>query len=246
VAGALGADFNGDPLGAADRTHRVGRYQPVAGYAFPILFTAQPGRAEFHSAAAAAATSVDGPFILTAPTNHFFREPTERLLRERRSAFLPLADALRFRSDGTFEADEIGDRELAHFRAEVLPGDQAGRTYFATPAGCQWADLTVRFIDGETVAVRVGGAAGTFNFTQLGMVDGRSGRPTKQWELLRAFARSRGHLTWRSPGADTKNQKRREMLAKDLKAFFRLPGEPIAPIRRPSGWATTFRLDPDD
>lgn len=245
VAGALGADFDGEPVGGANRTFWVGRYRPVAGYVFPIAFAAQPGRVEFHAAAAAVASSVAGPFIFAAPTNHFFREPTERLLRERRSVFLPLADALRWRSDGTFEVDEIGDRELAAFRAEVLPADQVCRAYFATPTGCDWGDVSVRFIDGETVAVKVGGAAGTFNFTQMGMTDARSGRPTKQWELLRTFARGRGRLTWQSPGADRKNQKRREILAKDLKAFFRLPGEPIRPTRRPSGWATAFQIVPD-
>lgn len=244
VADALGAEFDGGPVGDAERTYRVGRYQPVAGYAFPIVFTAQVARADFHAAASAAAASVTGPFVLTSPTNHFYREPTERLMRERRSAFLPLADALRY-SDGTFELDEIGDRGLAGFRAEVLPTNHVGRAYFPTPTGCRWADLSVRFIDGETVAVAVGGVAGNFNFTQMGMVDGRSGRPTKQWELLRTFARGRGRLTWQSSGARRQNQKRREMLAKDLKAFFRLPGEPIVPIRHPSGWTTVFRIEPD-
>jgi hypothetical protein len=246
VARALGADLDGDPVGGAVRTYRVGRYEPVTRYSFPIIFTAQPTQTGFHATAAAATASVTGPFIFTAPTNHFYREPTERLLRERRSAFLPLADALKYKGHGTYEVDEIGDRELASFRAEVLPADQVCRTYFATPTGCRWADLSVRFVDGETVAVNVGGLAGTFNFTQMGMVDGRSGRPTKQWELLRTFARERGRLTWRSSGADRKNQKRREMLAKDLKAFFRLPGEPIMPIHHPSGWATVFRIVPGD
>jgi hypothetical protein len=245
VAHALGAEFDGGPVGGAGRTYWVGRYQQVAGYAFPIVFTAQAARADFHAAACAAAASAAGPFVFTSPTNHFYREPTERLLRERRAAFLPLADALRYR-DGTFELDEIGDRELASFRADVLPADHVCPTYFATPTGCGWSDLAVRFVDGETVTVNVGGLAGTFNFTQMGMVDSRSGRPTKQWELLRGFAQARGRMTWQSPGAHRKNQKRREMLARDLKAFFRLPGEPIMPIRQPAGWATAFRIDPDD
>ena len=52
-------------------------------------------------------------------------------------------------------------------------------------------------------------------------------RPTKVWQLLRAFANEGGLMTWRSRDACRRNQKRRELPAADLKAFFRIDGEPI-------------------
>jgi hypothetical protein len=77
----------------------------------------------------------------------------------------------------------------------------------------------------------------------MGMSDRRNCKPTKQWELLRSFARGHGVLIVDRKTARDLNQKRREILAKDLKAFFRIPGEPIEPIKK--GWKTVFSLEPD-
>jgi len=35
-----------------------------------------------------------------------------------------------------------------------------------------------------------------FTYAQMGMVCGKSGSPNKQWELLMAFAESRGQIDW--------------------------------------------------
>jgi hypothetical protein len=77
------------------------------------------------------------------------------------------------------------------------------------------------------------------------MADRRNKRPTKQWDLLRAFAKGYGTLTWGSRDADPRNQKRRELLARDLKAFFRIDGEPIVATDDGKGWRTTFALASD-
>ena len=117
--------------------------------------------------------------------------------------------------------------------------------FFPTPAGATWADLSIRFVDGHSVAVRIGAAGGTYHYTQMGMADGRNARPTKQWELLQALARNRGVLTWKSPDAGRKNKKRRELLARHLKAFFRIDGEPIVATDDGKGWQTIFRIEAD-
>jgi hypothetical protein len=82
---------------------------------------------------------------------------------------------------------------------------------------------------------------------QLGRVlaAGRNARPTKQWDLLQVFARSHGVLTWKSSDAGRKNKKRRELLARDLKAFFRIAGEPIVATDDGKGWQTIFALSAD-
>ncbi len=46
---------------------------------------------------------------------------------------------------------------------------------------------SLRFKDGHTVFVKVGNAAGTYNYTQMGMADERNGNPTKQWQLLESL-----------------------------------------------------------
>jgi len=118
--------------------------------------------------------------------------------------------------------------------------------FFPTPAGATWADLSIRFADGHSVTVRVGAAGGKYHHARMGMADGRNTRPTKQWELLQALARNHGVLTWKSPDAGHKNKQRRELFARDLKAFFRIDGEPIVATDDGKGWRTIFALSADD
>jgi hypothetical protein len=91
----------------------------------------------------------------------------------------------------------------------------------------------------------VSGAGGTYHYAQMGMADGRNARPTKQRELLQALARNHGVLTWKSPDTSRKNKKRWELLARTLKAFFRIDGEPIVATDDGKGWRTIFALASD-
>ncbi len=116
---------------------------------------------------------------------------------------------------------------------------------FPTPAGVSWADISMRFVDGHTVSVRVRDVCGRFNYTQMGMVDRRNSNPTKQWELLRDFAAHHGVLDWSNPGADRRNQKRREILATNLREFFHIDGDPIELTEDGKGWRVLFLLHPE-
>ena len=113
---------------------------------------------------------------------------------------------------------------------------------FPTPAGATWEQVEMRFKDGHTVAVKVLGEQGVFNYAQMGMANRTNAEPTVQWDLLKRFAESKGEMTWRSPGADRKNQKRRENLAKDFRAFFRIDGDPITLTEDGRGWRVRFEL----
>lgn len=119
------------------------------------------------------------------------------------------------------------------------------KTAFPTPNGAKWTDLSIKSIDGETVAIKLGDQARRYVYSEMGMIDGRTKKPTKQWELLQLFARHHGILTWQSSGADRKNQKRREILSENLKAFFGIEGEPIVLTDDKKGWRTTFSIDTD-
>ena len=117
--------------------------------------------------------------------------------------------------------------------------------FFPTPAGLSWGDVVIRFVDRHSVSVAAGEVTRTLHYAQMGMADGRNARPTKQWELLQALVRNRGVLTWKSPDAGRKNKKRRELLARHLKAFFRIDGEPIVATEDGKGWQTIFRIEAD-
>jgi hypothetical protein len=103
--------------------------------------------------------------------------------------------------------------------------------------------VRIRLLDGHTASVVVGEARGVFNYAQMGMGNRKNAAPSVQWELLRIFAARGGVLTWQSPQADRKNQKRRELLARALKEFFRIDRDPFATCG--DGWQALFQIETD-
>jgi len=95
-------------------------------------------------------------------------------------------------------------------------------TFFPTPAGDRWSELRLHFLDGHTLRATIGSVTQVLNYTDLGMNDRRNSRLTARWELLRTFAQEGGVLTGDSPAACRQNQKRRQRLTRDLRAFFRI------------------------
>jgi len=227
-------------------TYQIGQYRPAAGFAFPAFLSIQLDHAHFARVVQGLVSFHGGSFLLLAPTERHCDPLTKQLLERQKCCLLPLRDAVASSSEA-FQATPEGMMQLMNFRACVLPSDGKanGVVFFPTPADVRWCDLQIRFIDGHTVSIKIGAAAGLFHYVQMGMADGRSARPTKQWELLRAFARNYGILTWKSPDADRRNQKRREYLARDLKAFFRIDGDPIELTSDGKGWRTVFAVEPD-
>jgi hypothetical protein len=104
----------------------------------------------------------------------------------------------------------------------------------------------MRFSDTEKISVNIGDQRQVLTYSQLGLVDSRSGKPSEQWELLLSFARVRGTMTWLSPDACRKNRKRRELLHKTLQQFFDVEGEPIELTDDGKGWQCVFRLKSED
>ena len=135
------------------------------------------------------------------------------------------------------------------FRRSQLPVEQtiptAPHSVFPTPAGCNWSAVKIRFLDGDTVTISAGEASGRYLYSQMGFAKGSNKRVNLQWELLRSLAAGYGVMTWNSPGASRKNQKRRERLSATLIQFFGIPEDPIQLLPDRSGWKTHFVLDPD-
>ena len=98
------------------------------------------------------------------------------------------------------------------------------------------------FRDGHTLTARIGNTAMKVSFQEMGMEDGRSKEPNRQWRLLRAFAEERGIMDWSSRHAHPRNQKQKELLASRLSAFFGIDGEPILTMDRGKRWETVFTI----
>lgn len=233
-----------DVAGLPNGVIAVGRYEPLAGYSFPVFLAIPRDERYLTTTLGELTLLVNGAFVLVAPTARRLSTPAERVVRDRKLAFLALCEAAEITAQGLV-VTEAGRRVLERFRQLHVPQAVTGSAFFPTPATAAWSTLRIRFVDGHTVSVAVGDVTGVFHYSQLGMADKRNAKPTKQWELLRSLARAYGVLTWRSRDADPKNQKRRELLAKDLKAFFRIVGEPIVLTDDGRGWRTSFALEPE-
>lgn len=247
IATALDFEFGGAAVDGAPFTSRIATYRPFAGFCFPVYLALPLESADLLRAVQVISSHSDQPFVLIAPTARRLRPPCEALLKARKACFLALDESIMADSSNQWAATPEARQQLGAFRDAVVPQvtKQDGAVFFPTPPNVSWTDLRIKFIDGETVSIKAGAAAGTFAYSQLGMADRRHARPTKQWELLRSFAQGYGTLTWESPAADRRNQKRRERLAQDLKKFFRIDGEPILPTDDAKGWRTVFQLQPD-
>jgi hypothetical protein len=115
---------------------------------------------------------------------------------------------------------------------------------FPTPPGTKWEDVTIKFTDGHTVSIRIGTERGVYTYAELGMSSRKNRMPTVQWKLLQIFAAHHGTLTWKHPEADPKLQKRSEILAKTLRAFFGIGDAPIR-VTAGRGLSTRFRIMPE-
>ena len=127
---------------------------------------------------------------------------------------------------------------------ENASGTQASAVHFGftSLADRKWSELTIRFLNSETVSVKLLDKTAKLTYSDIGMIDGRSRGPTKQWYLLEAFAKDRGELTWTSPSASRENRKRRKLLSDNLKNFFGMQGEPIVLTEDKKGWRTVFNV----
>jgi hypothetical protein len=224
---------------------RIGHFAPLEGYRFPAFLIIPYAKRDLVEATCWLATTQGGPFILLAPTRLFMTRESEDLLRRQEACFLALDEATSIDQEGKLVVSQVGQTAVEQFRRRVVP-EPEGTTplaFFPTLAGASWSQLKIRFVDGHTVLAAVGGARGVFHFAEMGMANRKNGTPTVQWELLREFAAGYGILTWRSAGADRKNKKRRENLARNLAAFFRIVGDPFAPYG--NGWRAKFQIEPD-
>jgi len=113
---------------------------------------------------------------------------------------------------------------------------------FDSPPGTAWKDITIEFVDEQTVKIRAKKTYGTYTYAEMGMGDRRNGRPTKQWEVLQAFRDGHGTLTWSNPKADRRNPKRKFHLDKALQRFFGFSGSAFGPTTDRSGWYARFRV----
>jgi hypothetical protein len=242
VADALGVVAEPRPVDGLHWTMRIGQYIPLAGYRFSVYLIVAQRQIELDQALDRLIALDERPFILLAPSARFLLPGGEERLRRRQACFLALDDSVAV-DNGRMLATPAATRIMGEFRQRHLPdtAEMAAAAQFPTPGGATWGQIKIHLIDGHTASISLGPVRQICTYAQMGMANRKNGAPSVQWELLRIFAAADGLLTWRSAGADRRNQKRRELLVKALRQFFRLEGDPIQTCG--NGWKTRFQIE---
>jgi hypothetical protein len=246
LAALVGFDAAFERLGGPMYRYRLGHYGNPNGSGFSLFLAkvSDPGRLD--RCIDAFLAEIRRPFVLFLTSKRILGSRNEALLDSRGCLVVPLEQALSRGDDRVWSLSPWARQQLIVFRDRLLPPVKIVAGRFPTPTGSRWCDLEMRFIDSEKINVNIRDQRQVLTYSQLGLVDSRSGKPSKQWELLKLFAREHGVMTWLSPGACRKNRKRRELLNKSLQQFFEIDGEPIELTDDRKGWRCVFKLQPED
>jgi len=246
IAVAFGVDPDFNEVASFSQTYRVGDYHPQAGKRFPLFLTFQTDPASLRDVATRLCATTDTAFILVIPTTRFSDLAMMDLLGRQKARGTALADLFENDGAGKLVATDAARTLLAEFHSAVMPEDDRGPSErFPTPPDAIWGDVTIKFEDGHTVSIRCKSERGTFNYTQMGMVDRRNGNPDVQWQLLGNLADGHGQMTWEASAARRENKKRKQTLNQRLSAFFAIDGEAITWDKEAENYRCRFQLAPD-
>lgn len=217
--------------------------QPQMGFAFPYFL----GRGPMIDTLTCIADQTQRPFVLLRLRTNFINSLCGRLLNDGCGLLLSLSESTQPTEQGEIALTQSAIERIQSFQQKYLPKQQsiAANSGFPTPPGCTWSSIKIRFLDIDTVSITAAGVAGRFHFTEMGFARGGNKQSNVQWDLLRSFAKGYGVITWNSPGASRRNQKRKERLSETLGRFFGIAGDPIRWMPDRCGWQTLFAIDPE-
>lgn len=246
LAAALAIRYEEEPVDRLLTVSRIGSFVPLAGYRFPVFLALPSPHQDFTQVIDRLVMSQETPMILWAMTRRLLSCWEEELFQRRDVCFLAAEESLQVDTDGQLVLNPGARQHLESFRHAIVPSEEEDVSvlFFSTPADAMWNQVRIRLLDGHTASVVVGDAHGVFNYAQMGMANRKNAAPSVQWGLLRAFASGHGLLTWRSPHASPRNQKRRELLGRRLREFFRIEGDPFSV--EDDGWRARFAISDSD
>lgn len=244
IAESLGLPVRYKFIDDTFKAYQIGMLNPVSGYYFYAYLVMSPDSRCLAEAVMTLLSHDTTPFLLLTPTSQMVRPACQMMLDQRGCAHMALWDALEWKEDALVATPGWHHLNEQFIQRHVPDAKSAARPeFFPTPAETRWSDLSINFVDNHTVSVRVGKVAQQMNYTQMGMVDRRTGGTNRQWDLLYVFAMERGTFTWDSRHANNKWKKQKELLSATLKSFFRIEGEPFAV--EGTGWRARFHIEAD-
>lgn len=244
LAELIGFDVAFEKLGGPQHRFRLGHYGNPNGSGFSIYFAKVGDPSRLNWCTDALLVDNPRPFALFVTSKRILNSRNERALEARGCLVVPLEQAILRDEVDEWCLSPWAREQFVAFRDRLMPPAKTVVGRFPTPSGSRWSEVEIRFANSEKISVSIREQRQVLTYAQLGLIDSRSGKPSKQWELLQMFAREYGTMTWLSPDACRKNRKRRELLNKSLQSFFDIDDEPIELTDDKKGWRCVFKLVP--
>ncbi|MDZ4851692.1 MAG: hypothetical protein SGI77_20585 [Pirellulaceae bacterium] len=235
-------------LGNPVHRYQIGQYGKLDGAGFSLFFVKANSADHVDICIDTLIVMHPHPFVMFVTTDAMLGERSRRIVSQQTNRLILTLDAsLVLNEEQQWTLSQQARDAIVAFRDQVCPVvDRASEVVrFDTPESAAWRDVSLRFLDTESLTVSVKGKRSVVTYVDLGLVDKRNGRPDVQWRLLQDFALSHGLMTWDSPGASRKNQKRKEYLAQQLKKFFAIEQEPFELTSNRQGWRCVFAVTSD-
>ncbi len=246
ISRLLGLTGDSVKVPGCPHTWRLGDYVPEAGFAYPVFLHIPDPEGDVTGIVRTLCLG-HNEFVMLLPTRERLSAEANDLLRRHQTIFLALAEEFRVGDDGLLVLNRDAGVVLDGLRRRVPAANDTTLTHFPTPAGAAWQDLRISCVygDSHSVSIRIGGVAGQYTCAQMGMASKRNGKPTKQWQVLRALAESRGTFSWRNQKAHRTIEKQKQQLSQRLRAFFRIDGDPIPWDSKGKCYQCLFDIHPE-
>lgn len=114
------------------------------------------------------------------------------------------------------------------------------------PPDTKWQDITLEFLDGHNVSIRIGKYNIKSDYKGMGFEDERRFEPNTQWNFLKILADYNGEISWEHQHANTKIKKTKQLLADALKAYFKITEDPFYPYRKEKSYRIKMKLIPEE
>jgi len=115
---------------------------------------------------------------------------------------------------------------------------------FPIPVETKWEHIFISFHGDSKVRIQLSGRERIVAYSEMGLGDGRHGKPNAQWTLLQLFA-SKQQITWKTKEANRRLKDKKRLLSRALRAYFPgIEGDPFLLIDRKKGWKPRFQLRP--
>jgi hypothetical protein len=223
------------------RVIQVGRHAITAGLACPILL-ALPGPADPLGEDELREAGLDpAGTVLLVPRASSLPAPLRARLMAAGHQVIPLSEAVRLGAKG-FEAVQPPRTLLAPIREALAARIRAAepKPAWELPPDATWGEMTFTLMSDEVLNVSFRGQTRRLEPDQLGMKDGRSGRPTEAWAFLKVLARVDGSLGPMTADLVEKHKKEKQALTRRLREAFRIRLDPIRWNRRTRSYQTAF------